>query len=93
MLQNPELHYLDNAATTIVAPEVADVINKAMRELSNYRYDPKKYEERVRERGSERLYREIELPAHLLDPVQGDRRLEQQQRAHQERQADARCGD
>ena len=31
MLQNPELHYLDNAATTIVAPEVADVINKAMR--------------------------------------------------------------
>ena len=30
MLQNPELHYLDNAATTIVAPEVADVI-KAMR--------------------------------------------------------------
>ena len=50
MLQNPELHYLDNAATTIVASEVADVINKAMRELSNYRYDPKKYEERVRER-------------------------------------------
>ena len=50
MLQNPELHYLDNAATTIVAPEVADVINKAMRELSNYRYDPKKYEERVRDR-------------------------------------------
>ena len=32
MLQNPELNYLDNAATTIVAPEVADVINKAMRE-------------------------------------------------------------
>ena len=32
MLQNPELHYLDNAATAIVAPEVADVINKAMRE-------------------------------------------------------------
>ena len=32
MLQNPELHYLDNAATTIVAPEVADVINTAMRE-------------------------------------------------------------
>ena len=31
MLQNPELHYLDNAATTIVAPEVADVIDKAMR--------------------------------------------------------------
>ena len=29
MLQNPQLHYLDNAATTIVAPEVADVINKA----------------------------------------------------------------
>ena len=26
MLQNPELHYLDNAATTIVAPEVADDI-------------------------------------------------------------------
>ena len=44
------LIYLDNAATTIVAPEVADVINKAMRELSNYRYGPKKYEERVRER-------------------------------------------
>ena len=33
MLQNPQLHYLDNAATTIVAPEVADVINKAMRSL------------------------------------------------------------
>ena len=32
MLQNSELHYLDNAATTIVAPEVADVIDKAMRE-------------------------------------------------------------
>ena len=32
MLQNPELHYLDNAATTIVAPEVACVINKAIRE-------------------------------------------------------------
>ena len=32
MLQNPELHYLDNAATTMVAPEVADVIDKAMRE-------------------------------------------------------------
>ena len=28
MLQNPQLHYLDNAATTIVAPEVADVIVK-----------------------------------------------------------------
>lgn len=32
MLQDPELHYLDNAATTIVAPEVADVIDRAMRE-------------------------------------------------------------
>ena len=32
MLYNPELHYLDNAATTIVAPEVADAIDKAMRE-------------------------------------------------------------
>ena len=32
MLQNPELHYLDNAATTIVAPDVADVIDRAMRE-------------------------------------------------------------
>ena len=32
MLQNPELHYLDNAATTMVVPEVADVIDKAMRE-------------------------------------------------------------
>ena len=34
--------------------EAAEIIrrevNKAMRELSNYRYDPKKYEERVRER-------------------------------------------
>ena len=28
MLQNPELHYLDNAATTMVVPEVADVIDK-----------------------------------------------------------------
>ena len=32
MLQNSELHYLDNAATTMVAPEVADAIYKAMRE-------------------------------------------------------------
>ena len=32
MLQNPEIHYLDNAATTMVAPEVADVIDKVMRE-------------------------------------------------------------
>lgn len=32
MLQNPDLHYLDNAATTMVAPEVADVIDRAMRE-------------------------------------------------------------
>ena len=32
MLQNPGLHYLDNAATTIVAPEVADVIHRAMLE-------------------------------------------------------------
>ena len=32
MLQQPELHYLDNAATTLVAPEVADVIDKALRE-------------------------------------------------------------
>ena len=32
MLHDPELHYLDNAATTIVAPEVADVIDKAIRE-------------------------------------------------------------
>ena len=34
--------------------EAAEIIrrevNKAMQELSNYRYDPKKYEERVRER-------------------------------------------
>ena len=34
--------------------EAAEIIrrevNKAMRELSNYRYDPKKYEERVRDR-------------------------------------------
>ena len=32
MLQNPELHYLDNAATTMVAPEVAQVIHEAMEE-------------------------------------------------------------
>ena len=32
MLQNPEIHYLDNAATTMVAPEVADVIDHALRE-------------------------------------------------------------
>ena len=37
MLQNPQLHYLDNAATTIVAPEVADVIDKAMRSLNRIR--------------------------------------------------------
>ena len=37
MLQNSELHYLDNAATTIVAPEVADVIDKAMRACSRSR--------------------------------------------------------
>ena len=39
MLQNPELHYLDNAATTMVAPEVADVIDKAMRAPGPYRLD------------------------------------------------------
>lgn len=32
MIQNPDLHYLDNAATTIVAPEVAEAIYKAMNE-------------------------------------------------------------
>ena len=32
MLQNPEIHYLDNAATTMVAPDVADVIDHALRE-------------------------------------------------------------
>ena len=32
MLRNPELHYLDNAATTMVAPEVVQVIHKAMEE-------------------------------------------------------------
>ena len=31
MIQDPNIHYLDNAATTMVAPEVADVIDKAMR--------------------------------------------------------------
>lgn len=30
MLQNEDLHYLDNAATTMVAPEVADAIRAAM---------------------------------------------------------------
>lgn len=30
MLQDPNLHYLDNAATTLVAPEVADAIHTAM---------------------------------------------------------------
>ena len=30
MLHDPELHYLDNAATTIVAPEVADVIDLSL---------------------------------------------------------------
>ena len=30
MLHDPELHYLDNAATTIVAPEVAEVIDKTV---------------------------------------------------------------
>ena len=33
-----------------VAEIIRREVNKAMRELSNYRYDPKKYEERVRER-------------------------------------------
>lgn len=32
MIQNPDLHYLDNAATTIVAPEVSAAIYKAMNE-------------------------------------------------------------
>ena len=32
MIQDLNIHYLDNAATTMVAPEVADVIDKAMRE-------------------------------------------------------------
>lgn len=44
---------VDVAATTTAA-EAAEIIrkevHKAMRELSNYRYDPTKYEERVRER-------------------------------------------
>ena len=40
MLQNPELHYLDNAATTMVAPEVADVIDKAI-ELGTISADKK----------------------------------------------------
>ena len=31
MIQDPNIHYLDNAATTMVAPEVADVIDKAIR--------------------------------------------------------------
>ena len=30
MLHDAELHYLDNAATTIVAPEVAEAIHTAM---------------------------------------------------------------
>lgn len=49
MLQNPELHYLDNAATTIVAPEVADVIDKAMRE---HWANPSSLYARCPERGS-----------------------------------------
>ena len=43
----------DVAAMTtdlIYAEIIRREVNKAMRELSNYRYDPKKYEERVRER-------------------------------------------
>lgn len=32
MIQNPDLHYLDNAATTIVAPEVSETIYHAMNE-------------------------------------------------------------
>ena len=32
MLQNKDLHYLDNAATTIVAPQVAQAIHKTMLE-------------------------------------------------------------
>lgn len=32
MLHDPSLHYLDNAATTLVAPEVADTIRAAMTE-------------------------------------------------------------
>ena len=43
-----------DVAAAANAAEAAEVIrkevHKAMRELSNYRYDPKKYEERVRER-------------------------------------------
>ena len=43
-----------NVASANSPAEAAEIIrrevNKAMRELSNYRYDPKKYEERVRER-------------------------------------------
>ena len=33
MTQDKELHYLDNAATTRVAPEVADAIRRAMTEF------------------------------------------------------------
>lgn len=32
MRQNESLHYLDNAATTLVAPQVADAIYKTMTE-------------------------------------------------------------
>ena len=30
MLLDPELHYLDNAATTMVDPEIAGAIHKAL---------------------------------------------------------------
>ena len=31
MRTDPDLHYLDNAATTLVDPAVADAVNDAMR--------------------------------------------------------------
>lgn len=52
MLHDPELHYLDNAATTIVAPEVADVIDKAMRE--HWANPPASMPRRTERRGPER---------------------------------------
>ena len=53
MMARPGRFAVDVAASQSPA-EAAEIIrrevNKAMRELSNYRYDPKKYEERVRKR-------------------------------------------
>ena len=43
MLHDAELHYLDNAATTIVAPEVAEAIQNAGVNMVRVRVDDEEF--------------------------------------------------